>query len=198
MEEFELEPGERVTRSVRTHWVVLFFRLLPYAILAALPLFLPLAYNYLVLAQPVAAAKLVATLPQAAPWLQLLLAFYWLFIWITLFSIFTRYCLTVWIITTTRIVDIHQYGFFSRQVSSFLLNRVQDVTTDVDGLFGTLFGFGMLNVETAGRDEKFQMRGIVNPTELRDLIMREISELHADGQSVIPPTPPANPVTTGS
>ncbi len=85
----------------------------------------------------------------------------------------------MWIITNTRIVDIRQYGFFSRKVSSFLLSRVQDVTTDVEGFIETIFGFGTLNVETAGREELFQMRGIKKPTELRDLIMREVAVLAA-------------------
>ena len=30
MEEFELEPGEQITKSVRKHWIVLVGQLLPY------------------------------------------------------------------------------------------------------------------------------------------------------------------------
>ncbi|MBA3789309.1 PH domain-containing protein [Patescibacteria group bacterium] len=182
MEEFELEPGEQITRSVRRHWIVLVGTLVPYLVFAILPLFIPVAIVFIGSANPSIGQALAANLSQAGPWLVMLLAFWWLFLWISVFSIFTRYFLTVWVITTTRIVDIHQYGFFSRQVSSFLLNRVQDVTTNVEGLFPTIFGFGTLNVETAGRDEKFTMTGIENPTELRDLIMREVAALHADGQ----------------
>jgi hypothetical protein len=63
------------------------------------------------------------------------------------------------------------------------LDRVQDVTTDVEGFLLTTLGFGSLNVETVGRDEKFQMRGIKDPTELRDLIMREIAALHPQPQA---------------
>jgi uncharacterized membrane protein YdbT with pleckstrin-like domain len=182
MEEFELEPGETITRSVRKHWIVLAAQLLPYFILIILPFFIPLALAFLNQFNPTAVEGLNHTLQTFGPWEQLLLAFWWLFLWIGAFTVFTRYFLTVWIITTTRIVEIHQYGFFSRQVSSFLLNRVQDVTTDVEGMFPTLFSFGTLNVETAGREERFQMNDIQNPTELRDLIMREIAALHADGQ----------------
>jgi membrane protein YdbS with pleckstrin-like domain len=182
MEEFELEPGETITRSVRKHWIILAAQLIPYFILVILPFFIPFAVQLLSNANPLAAARITVLMNHAGPWMQLVLAFWWLFLWIGTFNIFTRYFLTVWIITTTRIVEIHQYGFFSRQVSSFLLNRVQDVTTDVEGFLPTMFGFGTLNVETAGRDEKFQMNGIQNPTDLRDLIMREIAALHADGQ----------------
>jgi hypothetical protein len=59
---------------------------------------------------------------------------------------------------------------------------VQDVTTSVNGLFATVFGYGALDVETAGKDERFGMYGIQNPEHIRDLIMREVAALHADGQ----------------
>jgi uncharacterized membrane protein YdbT with pleckstrin-like domain len=182
MEEFELETGESITLSVHKHWIILVGQELPYIVLAILPFFLPLAIWFIGTFNPATAADFNQSLAHAGPWFELALAFWWLFLWIGAFTVFTRYYLTMWIITTTRIVEIHQYGFFSRRVSSFLLNRIQDVTTDIEGLFPTLFSFGSLNVETAGREERFQMNGIQNPTELRDLIMREIAALHADGQ----------------
>jgi uncharacterized membrane protein YdbT with pleckstrin-like domain len=83
----------------------------------------------------------------------------------------------MWVITSQRIVDISQDSLFGRQVSSFLLSRVQDITTDVQGLFPTLIGYGTLNVETAGRLEKFSMDGVAHPEGVRDLIMREIADL---------------------
>ena len=182
MEEFELEPGERITLSVRKHWIVLAGQLSVYVILALVPLLIPLALSLMASVFPNGGNQFHTALSQAGPWLLLLLAFWWLFIWMAAFATFTRYYLTLWVITTTRIVEIHQYGFFSRRVSSFLLNRVQDVTTNTDGLFATVFGYGALDVETAGRDEKFGMYGIQNPEGIRDLIMREVSALHADGQ----------------
>jgi uncharacterized membrane protein YdbT with pleckstrin-like domain len=183
MEEFELEPGEQITRAVRQHWIVLVINMLPFVIFALLPLGISPLLSFISSASPHASHDIISEMHQLAPWLRFMLAFYWLFIWMAAFSIFTQYMLTNWIITTTRIVDIEQYGFFSRRVSSFLLNRVQDVTTEVEGLVPTLFSFGTLNVETAGRDEKFQMEGIAHPEDLRDLIMREIAALHADGSS---------------
>jgi uncharacterized membrane protein YdbT with pleckstrin-like domain len=182
MEEFELEPGETITRQVRTHWIVLVFQLIPYIVLAVVPLFVPLVFSLLQNVNPAIAASFTSKLSAAGPWLIFALAIWWLCLWMSALSLFTRYWLTIWIITTTRIVDIRQYGFFSRKVSSFLLNRVQDVTTDVEGFIPTMFKFGTLDVETAGRDEKFQMYEIQDPVELRDLIMREVSALHADGQ----------------
>lgn len=98
--------------------------------------------------------------------------------WIGAFTVFTQYYLTVWIITNLRIVDIRQRGFFNRSVSSFMLTRIQDVTTDVSGVLATLFHFGRLEVETAGQDEHFVMNGIAHPEDIRDTIMRQAAIAH--------------------
>jgi hypothetical protein len=181
MEEFELEPGERVTLSVRKHWVVFALELIPYLVFAILPLFIPLILTFLTSLEP-AGASLFAQAPSfAGPWARLALGLWWLAVWVGAFNVFTRYFLDVWVITTERIVDIHQLGFFRRQVSSFLLAHIQDVTTDVNGILPTLFGFGTIHVETAGHEERFLMSGIRDPQGLRDLIMREIAALHAQG-----------------
>jgi uncharacterized membrane protein YdbT with pleckstrin-like domain len=171
MEEFELEPGEQIIRTIRKHWIIFVIGLLPYLILGILPLFIPTA---LALFAPTHALT-NGTMPAIADFLVYI---WWLFLWIAAFGSFIRYFLNQWIITTTRIVDIEQHGFFDRQVSSFLLARVQDVTTNVSGVLATIFGFGSIDVETAGRDEKFIMHGLGNPEEVRDLIMREVAELH--------------------
>jgi hypothetical protein len=172
MEEFELEPGEQVVRSVRRHWLIFVGRLLPYAILAALPLFVP--------ALLARAGGLLPGLAEGAsgPLWTFSVGMWWLFLWVGAFNTFVRYYLDQWVVTTVRIVDIRQYAFFRRRVSSFLLARVQDVTTNVDGFLPTLVGFGTLNVETAGRDEVFRMEGVPHPAKLRDLIMRQIAALH--------------------
>lgn len=183
MEEFELEPGEKVLSSVRQHIVVLFFQLLPFILLALVPVvfFGALSSSLFSSAQFFEIQQSVRNIDLQSYLVRFLFGIYLLFLWMCIFTVLTRYFLTVWIITSTRIVSINQYGFFRRQVSSFLLVRVQDVTTAVHGIFATLFGYGDLHVETAGRDENFSMFGVKDPVGVRDLIMREVAILHADG-----------------
>ncbi len=179
MEEFELEPGEQITMSVRKHWLVFVAELSPYAIFMLIPLLLPVLVGYLESVNPQFTQMIGGNLSQSNPWMRLFLGLWLLLMWTGAFNTFTRYFLDQWIITTTRIVDIHQFGFFRRHVASFLLSHVQDVTTDVNGLLPTVFGFGTLRVETAGDESRhFIMSGIPDPQGLRDLIMREISTLH--------------------
>lgn len=187
MRDVELEPGESITRSVRKHWFVLVLNLIPYAILAWLPtLFVPFVHYIASVAQH---SGQVATFDITnIPLVRLVYGLWLLMLWSAAFNTITRYYLNQWIITNTRIIEIHQYGYFSREVSSTLLVRVQDVSSDVEGLFGTLLGYGELEVESAGEKEHFVMDDIADPQGLRDLIVREIAALHVDG---LPPQAPA-------
>ncbi len=183
MEEFELEPGEQVIRSVRKHWFVFFASLLPFLLLAYVPVLIPKVAAWLSSVNPTSPLP-IKDLSLDAPLMRLFTGLWWLILWIGAFNTFTQYFLNVWVITSQRIVDIHQYGFFDRQVSSFLLARVQDVTTSVDGFFADILGYGCVRVETAGNESKhFAMDGIRDPQAMRDLIMREIAALHPAGNA---------------
>lgn len=181
MEEFDLEPGESVTRSVRKHWFVLLIEVLPFFVLAYLPLLIPGVLDFVSGTSP-QLVPLIEFLTIKNPWVRLVLGLWWLLMWIAAFNTFTSYYLNQWIITTNRIVEIKQLGFFSREVSSLHLNRVQDVTTEVYGLFATLLGYGTLIVQSAGANDFFRMHGIDKPQDLRDLVMTEIAALHPTNQ----------------
>lgn len=180
-EEFHLEHGEKVTAAVRKHWFVFLVSLLPFALLAWGPLLLRDFFIGAAVKSPDIAAAVGPFFAADNEWARLLLGLWWLVLWICAFNVFTTYYLDLWIITTNRIVYIHQRGFFRREVSSFLLNRVQDVSSSIHGFFPTIIGYGTLKVETAGHEEQFIMYGVPHPQRLRDLVMTEIAALHADG-----------------
>ena len=169
MKEFELEPGEVVVREVRKHWFIFLVELLPFAILALLPFAIPKLL--MLFAVPVS-----FEIPWDAPTAHILGGSWLLFVWTGAFKVFTNYYLDLWVITTTRIVDINQRHFFNRQVSSLLLNRVQDVTIDTVGVIRSLLDIGDINVQSAGAVERFRMRGIPHPQTLRDVILKNVSE----------------------
>jgi hypothetical protein len=165
--EFELEPGEQVLREVRKHWFFFALGLIPYLVLAFLPFLIP----------PI--IKLVPQLSAlghfsgwTTPYARVALGLWWLLLWSSAFNVFTRYFLNAWIITNQRIVEIEQQGFFDREVSSLLLNRVQDVTIDTHGLMHSLLDVGDINVQTAGTIDRFTMNNVPNPPELRDIILQ--------------------------
>lgn len=170
MKEFELEPGEHVVRELRKHWFLFAAELLPYAIIAVVPFALP---KLLLLAPPL--APYAAQLDYTAPLGRAALGVWLLVTWTGAWSAFTRYFLNAWVLTNERIVNIKQRRFFSREVSSLFLSRVQDVTTEVVGVVPSLLNIGDIKVQTAAEDVEFVMTGIPRPEQMRDIILRYVS-----------------------
>lgn len=176
MKEFELEPGEHIVQEVRKHWFLFLADLLPFAVIAILPLFIPIALR---IAPPL--QVFADSFNFSTPIARLTLAVWWLFVWSAAFNSFTRYFLNAWILTNQRVVEIKQHGFFDREVSSLFLNRIEDVTTDTTGLVNSILDIGDINVQTAGTVERFTMRGIPHPPLLRDIMLKYAST-HEDAR----------------
>lgn len=171
MKEFHLDPGEYVVATARKHWFLFCMELLPYAILALVPFALP---NLVTLAPP---------LREYAPFFDYTsasgragLGIWLLMVWTAAWGVFTKYFLNAWILTNSRIVNIKQRHFFSREVSTLFLSRIQDVTSDVHGIIYSLLGIGNIKAQTAAEDVEFVMRGIPHPEHMRDLILKYVPE----------------------
>ena len=167
MKEFELEPGEHIVWQTRKHWLIFVMGLLPYAILAIIPFALS---GLLEFAPPL--APYASWFEYSTPIARAALGVWLLIIWMGAWAAFTRYYLSEWVLTNERLVDVDQRAFFSRNVASLLLPRVEDVTTDVHGVLFSLLGAGNIQVQSAGATAEFQMRGIPEPEKMRDLILK--------------------------
>jgi len=169
--EFELEPGEVVLAEVRKHWFVFTLELLPFAIIAVLPFaFAPL----LSIAPPLANYANLASFGTGIG--RTVLGIWLLIVWTSAWGAFTRYYLNVWVLTNLRVMEVIQHNYFHREVSSVLLNRVQDVTTEVKGALFSLLNIGNIHVQSAGTVDEFHMDGIGGPAALRDIILKKVSE----------------------
>ncbi len=171
MKEFELEPGEHVVLQARKHWFLFLGELLPFFIIAIIPFALP---KILPFAPPL--AQYAGLFDYSAPLARAGLGVWLLVTWTSAWGAFTRYFLNAWVLTSQRIVNIKQRRFFSREVSSLFLSRIQDVTTDVSGVISSLLGIGNIKAQTAAEDVEFVMRGIPRPEQMRDLILKYVPE----------------------
>lgn len=156
-----LEDRESIHLIVRPHWIVILIQFSIIAILFFAPLLLLLAretYEKLGVARPFWALALFAS------------SIYWLLLLLFLYFSLILYWLDTWVITDERIVDIEQKGLFHREVSEFMLRRVQDVTVETRGLLASLLHFGDIKVQTAG-EESFTMRRAANPDQAKEVIM---------------------------
>ncbi len=160
----QLYENEEVLLVIRKHWFVM----LTYAVPAFIMFILGTgAYIYL---------------PDIAPFIEVrinnsLLAFsYFLYLMLViglLFYTWIDYYLDTWIVTGTRVIDVEQNGFFSREVSEIPLSRVQDVTIEVHGLIPTLLKFGTIRLQTAGERE-FEMQHIPHLPKIKDAVLKMV------------------------
>ena len=170
MRDFELEPGEHVALIARKHWFLFLGDFLPYAIIAVVPFALP---KLLTLVPPIVAYT--SFFEYQTPISRAVLGVYLLITWTSAWGTFTHYFLDAWVLTNQRIVNIKQRKFFSREVSSLFLSRVQDVTTEVNGVLSSFLGIGDIKVQTAAEDIEFVMRGIPHPEAMRNIILKYVS-----------------------
>ena len=106
-----------------------------------------------------------------APLIFFIASFFMLLLWIYAFFIWVDYFLVIWIVKSARVIDIEQKGFFARKVSELDYTHVQDVTSDITGLFQTLFGYVDVHVQTAGTHGQFMFRRIAQPEKIKTLVM---------------------------
>ncbi len=147
----ELHPHEYITLVLHRHWFVLVRELAPLVLVFGVGLLMTLWYN------------------TALVWF--LFSLLLLVILALLITIWLTYYLDVWIVTSKRIIDIEQKWFFHREVSEYFIARVQDVTTEHRGLFGTTLDFGDLIIQTAG-ERNFVVRDAPHLDKAKQLILR--------------------------
>ncbi|MBU1663322.1 PH domain-containing protein [Patescibacteria group bacterium] len=161
-------PGEKIIKILRKDLLILFGKFILTLILAGLPALV----GFIML-------NIYPNLWQGEtsyPLIVLAVSGYVLFIWLFLFFSFIDYYLDVWLITSQRIIDIRQEGFFSRTVAELKLSQIQDVTSELKGVLKFIFRFGDVYVQTAGEVQRFTFRQIPHPEEVRDIIIKLVEE----------------------
>lgn len=106
----------------------------------------------------------------------LLLLMFILIFFTSFFYAWTKSYFDAWHITNIHIVAINQRGMLDREISYMEYSRIQDVFFEKEGMLQTLFGFGRLKVQTAGKEQEFiidSVRDVENVAkkiiELRDV-----------------------------
>jgi membrane protein YdbS with pleckstrin-like domain len=164
-------PDEKIIKILRRHLFILFKKVLVFLIMIIIPFGF---FTVIMYWQP---DFLVGELTY--PLMVLAVSVYYLFVWLFFFFIFIDYYLDAWIITSERIIDIDQEGFFSRTISEQRLTRVQDVTSEVKGFLPTLLKYGDVFVQTAAEQERFIFMEVPNAEKVRDLIIKQSQDCKA-------------------
>jgi len=174
---FTLEPGEKVLRIIHRHWIDL------------LPSFTSAAFlAILAVGVVVIDTRFSSDIPFSHLMvLSLALAILAVGAMIFLVSIYV-YNRNVLIFTSVHLIEVEQLGIVNRTISQVNFTRVQDVTATRDGILATILNYGNVEIQSAGREDKFLFRTAPNPEAIADA-SREAHEQSMRDQAAqgIPP-----------
>lgn len=165
---FNQKSYEKVEHVVRRHWVTFLPIIIFLIVLAVLPfgvyLLLVNSLNEY-LQNPIYYAAGV-----------LLGSIYYLSVLLFFYTYFTEFHLDLWIVTNDRLLDIQQKTLFARTISEVDLYQIQDITSEIHGIFPSIFNYGNIILQTAGALPKFTFRSVANPNKLREMILNLAAE----------------------
>ncbi len=154
------KEGEEIILFLHKHWYTLGNKIIGLLLAALIPFVVViLAGQYLIQFQAMAV-------------FAFLWALYYLALWFIFFYILTIYNLNSWIVTNLRIIDRQQHGLFNQEVSELSLINIQDVSFSMDGAIATMMNYGRIDVQTAGKENKFCFSQIPDPQNVKDEIMK--------------------------
>ncbi len=105
------------------------------------------------------------------PIIILILAIYYLFVILFAMIKWIEYYYDIWIITDKRIIDMEQKSLFNHITSELRLDKIQDVTFEMKGLFASIFHYGNIYVQTAGAVQRFSFEEVPRSQQIKSLII---------------------------
>lgn len=96
-----------------------------------------------------------------------------LLLFLGFFVIFRNYYLwkkNIFFVTTHRLIDIEQRGFFERIVSEIPYDQIEDVHGKISGMWGMILKFGIVSIQTGGGKVKIVLNNIKRPLQLQQQI----------------------------
>lgn len=154
-----LHPGENIVQSVHRHWIVIAQKMTMIIVLLLVPLIGLFVIPFF-------------SFPDTfTPLIVYLFSLYILFVANIAFGMWMDYYLDIWIITTKRIITIEHRGVFHREVSEFLIDRIQDVTTHNPNFISLFLGYGTIEIHTAG-EKTFTGNEFPHIKDMKDSIIR--------------------------
>ena len=180
-EKMKLEDDERVLKVVRKHWWIIATQAVSVVFFAFAPiLILTLLLNLELGGQMFDYPSIKTYLLSHTAEVFYLYSTWLLFMWMMLANYWTDHYLDLWAITTRRVILVDQRGYFRRFISSFRLERLQDMNIEVNGVVATLLDFGTIEAQTAGgSNEEFVSKFMPKPRDIKALIVATADELTA-------------------
>ena len=182
LERIKLEDDEKMIVVVRKHWWIIFTQTVFVVLLALAPLLLQQLIIFSGIFETLfTATDLRAFLTTYAAETWFLYTAWLLILLMILANFWTDFYLDLWAITNRRVVLVDQRGFFRRFISSFRLERLQDMNIEVNGVIATLLDYGTIEAQTAGgSNEEFISKYMPKPRDIKATIVRAADDLNQE------------------
>jgi hypothetical protein len=164
-DQFKLGHGEEVIMFIRTHWIFLLRDVAGIVLLFLMPTVFIwlLQYFGLVPGFQIFGVSFYS--------LTDIVIYMWgMFCWLMIAERFTDYSLDFWVLTNKRLVESELKKLFDRKLATLELQDIEDITVESPGFFSNYFGYGNLEVQTAGAKNEFEQTQIANPEHVQQVI----------------------------
>ncbi len=160
------EENEKIELLLRQHWITNIGWLTISVLLLILPVTFPGFVNFLTsinLIPPIEVVTAVLIL-----WYLLILAF--------MIEKFLHWYFNIYIVTNLHIVDVNFHNLLNRDIVSVQIQDIQSQRPQVKGIFGSLFNYGDLIMETAAENQRLEFSKVPKP----DVVADRIQDLQAE------------------
>lgn len=163
-----LQEDEKIIAEAHRHWFVIAIQGFYFFLFAILPF---VVVSWLVIVFPLTRSLATTTEQGGVLFVVVFFLAAWLYLfWLAFVISWTNYYLDILVITNKRIIDIEQFGLFSRDQASLPIKNVQDIKVKVVGLIPELLKFGNLDIQTAGEAKEFVIRDLRDPEKVKNII----------------------------
>ncbi len=83
---------------------------------------------------------------------------------------FMSWFYNIFILTDERIIDVDFLNLFSRVISDAKIDHIQDINSEMSGVWQTFFNFGTVFIQTAGEKPQFTFQNIPQPDKVVEII----------------------------
>lgn len=155
------EPNEKIELFLRQHWVVN----IPWVVASLVAFFIPAVIIQL---DQFLNINLLTDIPVQVFSGALIICYVILTAYII--ENFLSWYFNIYIVTSMHLVDINFHSLIAREVTEIELKDVQSQSAHRKGIWGALFDYGDVFVETAAERQRIEFRNIPNPDFIADRI----------------------------
>ncbi len=161
---FEQDADENIVLFLRRHWFTNVGWIVTALLLILLPFFLATLSAYAVFQLPISIPLNI---------LQGALLLWYMIIFSYILESFLSWYFNIYIVTNKHLVQVQFDSLLSRKVIQSQLEDIQGVSAGIKGIFGSLFNFGDVHIETAAYHENILFTKVPFP----DIVANTIEEL---------------------